>query len=121
MGLLARLGRMVPMIIVLAILAIVIYFVVQWKSSPSRAKEILIKVFTWITIAISIFFGIVTLYAGAEGNMAVLDLSVSCLIVTLVALGITRWCNHVFLKHNPHYKAKRNVKAKTKRRFPWSR
>ena len=49
-----------------------------------------------------------------------LDLGASFLVVALVGLAITRWCNHLFLKHHPSYK-KKPVKAAVKRRWPWQR
>ena len=121
MGLIARLYRMVPLIIILAVLALIIYGVVSFRRTPARAKEVLIKAFTVITIAISAFFALVTLYGLFEGHDGVIDLAGSCLVVGLVALGITRWCNHVFLKHNPHYRYKRTNKARVVKRWPWSR
>ena len=57
--------------------------------TPVRAKEVLIKVFTWLSAIIIGFFGIVSLYALFERNDAVLDLSVGFMIVGVIALGIT--------------------------------
>ena len=45
----ARLYRIIPLVIVLAIIAFAVYFVVSYRSSPNRAKEVLIKSFTWLT------------------------------------------------------------------------
>ncbi|MCI8468015.1 MAG: sodium/proton-translocating pyrophosphatase [Eggerthellaceae bacterium] len=116
----ARLSRTVPLIIALAVIAGVIYLVVTYRHSPARAKEVLIRVFTWLTGVLSAFFGLVSLYAWFEHNDGVLDLGLSFLAVALVGLGVTRWCNHVFLKHHPSYK-KKPVKATVKRRWPWQR
>ena len=41
MALVARLLQSLPLVIVLVILALVIYFVVSWARSPERAKEVL--------------------------------------------------------------------------------
>lgn len=120
MGLLARLSRVVPMIILLAVAALVIYLVVTYRHSPARAKEVLIKVFTWLTGIISGFFALASVYAFFDNAPAVLDLTVSFMAVGLIGLGITRLCNWHFLKHNPHYRQKR-LSATTKRRWPWSR
>ncbi len=120
MGLVARFSRVIPLVIALAAIAAVIYLVVTYRHSPARAKEVLIRVFTWITGVLSVFFGLVTLYALAEANAGVLDLGASFLVVALVGLAITRWCNHLFLKHHPSYK-KKPVKAAVKRRWPWQR
>jgi len=99
-----RLYRILPLILVLAIVAVVVYFILSWSKSPNKAKEILIRVFTWITIGISIFFGIVTLYAVFEQNTPVIELAGSCLGVGLVGLLITRICNHVFRKNHPNFR-----------------
>ena len=120
MGLLARLSRIVPLLLIMAVVAIVIYLVVTYRHSPTRAKEVLIKVFTWLNVVIIAFFGLASLYALFESHAGVLDLALSFAIVGLVYLGITRWCNHVFLKHNPHYRDKRQA-ARVIRRFPWKK
>lgn len=119
-GLAARLSRTIPLLIILAVLAAVIYVVVSYRRSPARAKEVLIKVFSWLCGALAAFFGIVSLYAAFESNVAVLELTASFAAVGLVGFGVARWCNHVFLKNNPHYKSK-SQKAKTKHRWPWER
>ena len=114
----ARLSRIVPLIIVLAVVAGIVYLVATYRYSPSRAKEILIKMFTWLTGILSAFFLLVTLYALLESNEAVLDLSVSFLATTLIGLVVTRICNAVFLKRHPDY---RHKPMKTREaRFPWS-
>ncbi|MCI2241007.1 guanylate cyclase [Adlercreutzia faecimuris] len=120
MGLVARLSRVVPLVIALAVVAAVIYLVVTYRHSPARAKEVLIRVFTWITGILSAFFGLVTLYALLERNDGVIDLGASFLVVALIGLAVTRWCNHVFLKNHPSYK-KKPVRATVKRRWPWQR
>ena len=50
MGLIVRMLQSLPLVIVLVILAIVIYFVVSWMHSPTKAKEVLIRFFTVISI-----------------------------------------------------------------------
>lgn len=52
----ARLSRIVPMLILLAVLAGIVYLVMAYRHSPNRAKEILIKMFTVITGGLSAFF-----------------------------------------------------------------
>ncbi|WP_241157243.1 guanylate cyclase [Adlercreutzia sp. ZJ242] len=120
LGLMARLSRMVPLLLAMAVIAAVIYLVVTYRHSPARAKEVLITTFTWLCGAITVFFGLASLYALFENNSGVLDLAASCVAVGVVGLLVTRWCNHVFLKHNPHYK-KKSQKATTKLRWPWER
>ena len=113
MGLIARLSRVVPLVIVLALAAGIIYLVV-------RAKEVLIQAFTWLCGILSAFFALASVYAFFDNAPAVLDLTLSFLAVTLVGLGITRLANRRFLKHNPSYRKKR-LAATTKRRPPWQR
>ncbi len=120
MGLIARLSRVVPLVILLAVVAGVVYLVVTYRHSPARAKEVLIRLFTWLTGVISAFFAVVSLYALFDGAPAVFDLSVSFMVVGLLGLGITRLCNRRFLKNNPAYRKKR-LATTTKRHWPWGR
>ena len=115
----ARLSRIVPLLILLAVVAGIVYLVATYRYSPSRAKEILIKMFTCITGVLSAFFLLVTLYALLERNEAVLDLSASFLAPTVIGLAVTRICNAVFLKHHPDYRHK-PMKTTREARFPWS-
>lgn len=111
-----RLVRIVPLLIVLAVLALIMYMVITYRHSPVRAKEILIKMFMAVSAAVSVFFGLVCLYAWFDGNGAVLDIAGSFLATGLIALGITYLCRAVFYKHNPAYKKK---PAKTKHFNSW--
>ena len=120
MGLLARLSRVVPLVLVLALVAGVIYLVVTYRHSPARAKEVLIRLFTWLCGALSVCFALASVYAFFDNAPAVLDLTLSFLAVSLVGLGITRLANRRFLKHNPAYRKKR-LAATTRRRWPWGR
>ena len=99
----ARLSRIVPMLIVLAVVAAIVYIVAAWRYSPNRAKELLIRIFTAITGAVSAFFLLVCAYAWLERNGAVFDLSFSFLLTALIGLAVTRICRAVFLRHNPAY------------------
>ncbi len=72
-----------------------------------RAKEVLIKVFTILTLILSAFFLLASLYALFEGNWSVLELTGMFLAIALVALVITRLCRWRMLKHHPEYKDKR--------------
>ena len=112
----ARLYRIIPLILVLALIAIIVYFVVSYRSSPNRAKEVLIKSFTWLTSILSGFFAIASLYALLERNYFALDIAASFLVVTLVALGIVLVCKAVFLKHHPQYR-KKPMRTEKKRRL----
>ena len=63
MGLIARLSRIVPLVILLAVVAAIIYLVVTYRHSPARAKEVLIQVFTWVCGVLSALFGVASVYA----------------------------------------------------------
>ena len=114
MPLLARLSRIVPLIIVLALVAGVVYVVAMFLYSPTKAKEILIKLFAFLMSVLSAFFALASLYALFEGNIDVLELTASFLATTLVALGgcsengavVTLLCRRSFIKHNPNYRKK---------------
>lgn len=114
MGFLARLSRVVPLIAALAAVALVVYVVVSAVRDSTRAKEVLIVMFTWLCGALA------ALYALVERNGAVLELAASFAAVGLAGLGVTRWCRHVFVKNHPHYKEARQ-RARVIRRWPWQR
>ncbi len=116
----ARLSRAIPFIILLAVIALVIYLIVSAVRSPSRAKEILIRIFTWVSIIIIIVCLLIALYALLDHNQAVIELSLLFALVGVVALVITRVCNYVFLKHHPHYRDSAK-KAHIIRNWPWQR
>lgn len=120
MGFLARLSRVVPLIVALAVVALVVYAVVSAVRDSTRAKEVLIAMFTWLCGALAAFFAVAALYALVERNDAVLELAASFAAVGLAGLGVTRWCHHVFVRNHPHYKEARQ-RAKVIRRWPWRR
>lgn len=100
---LARLSRILPLLILLAFIAAVVYIVMSFRYSSEKAKATLITVFTWLMGILSIGFAIVTVYAIFEQNVAVMELFASFLATTLVGLGITRICNAVFKRNHPRY------------------
>lgn len=102
----ARLSRIVPMLILLAVLAGIVYLVMAYRHSPNRAKEVLITLFTGLTGALSGFFLLVSAYAWFEHNEAVFDLGFSFLVTALIGLAVTRICRAVFLRHHPSYRKK---------------
>lgn len=106
MNVLVRLFRSLPLVVALAVLAVVVYFVVSWRRSPNRAKEVLIKLFTVLTCALTAFFALGTLYAWADGNMAVLELAAAFAVTSAIALVITRICRWRFVKNHPNYRWK---------------
>lgn len=98
-----RLYRIIPLLILMAVVAAVVYVIMSFRYSSDRAKATLITVFTWLTIVLSVFFALATLYAIFEDNGTVIELAGSCLVTTLVGLGITRLCNRIFKKNHPRY------------------
>lgn len=112
---LARLSRIIPLLVVLAVLSGIIYLVVAWRSSPNHAKEVLIKVFTVLTGSLAVFFALVSLYALSEGNVAVLDLAGSFCISALICLGVVRICRAIFVKNHPGW-GQKPMKARRSRR-----
>ena len=98
-----RLYRILPLLVLLAVIAVVVYLIMSFRYSSDRAKAALITVFTWLCAVLSVFFAIVTVYALFEQNQPVIELTGSCLVVTLVGLAITRLCNWVFRRNHPHY------------------
>lgn len=98
-----RLYRILPLLILLAVVAVVVYLIMSFRYSSEKAKATLITVFTWLCGVLSMVFGIITLYAAFEGNQPVLELTGSCLAVSLIGLAITRICNYVFRKNHPRY------------------
>ena len=98
-----RLYRIIPLLILLAFIAAVVYVIMSFRYSSDRAKATLITVFTWLTIALSVVFALGTLYAVFEQNATVIELAGSFLATTLIGLGITRLCNHIFKKNHPRY------------------
>ena len=103
----ARLSRIVPLLIVLAVIAVVVYLVATYKYSPNRAKEILIKAFTWLTGVLSGVFLLISVYAWFDGSMPVFDLALSFLATALIGLAVTRICRAVFVRHHPGWQKKR--------------
>ena len=116
----ARLSRIVPLLLFLAVVAAVIYLVVSAKRSPERAKEVLIKVFTVINGGITAFFVLVALYAWFESNSAIFDLAFWFAVAGLIGLGTTYWAKWRFLKNHPHYRMK-PMRATIKEHFPWGK
>ena len=99
----ARLSRIIPLLVILAVVAAVIYLVAAWRYSPNRAKVILIRAFTVITGVISGFFVLATAYAAFEQNWTAVEIAASFLAVGLIGLAITLICRWAYLRHHPNY------------------
>ena len=103
MPILARISRIVPLLVVMAVIAAVMYIVMSFRYSSNRAKATLITVFTWLNGIATIAFVLMALFALLDKNDVVVELGLSFAAVTLIGLGITRLCNHVFKKNHPEY------------------
>lgn len=101
-----RLVRAFPLIVALAILALVVYVFVSYWHSSVRAKSVLIKLFVGVGAVLSGFFGLVCLYAAFENNGTVLDLMLGFFAVAVLTLVIALLCRSVFLKNHPNYRKK---------------
>lgn len=98
-----RLYRILPFLILLAVVILIAYLIMSFRFTSEKAKATLIRFLTWLFGILSIFVGLVTLYALFERNQPVIELFGSCLAITLIGLVITRICNAVFRKNHPHY------------------
>lgn len=108
----ARLYRVLPLLAILAIIGIIVYIFMSWRYTPARAKEAVIKIFIALNGGLSILFALATLYAWIESNAFVADFFITCLVTTLIMLGITFICRRNFLKHNPNYRWQLTDRAK---------
>ena len=102
--LLVRLYRILPLIVVLGIVAVAVYFLVSWRHTPTHAKHALIKVFTILGIGLTGFFGVATLYALLDSNMFVAEFFLVCAAFMAILLGITLICRKIFLKRHQNFK-----------------
>lgn len=98
-----RLYRLLPFIILLAVIALIAYLIMSFRYTSEKAKATLIKFLTWLFGILSIGLGLITLYALFEHNEPVIELFGSALALTLIGLVVTRICNVVFRKNHPHY------------------
>lgn len=106
----ARLTRLLPIFAGIIVGAFVLYFVLAWLTTPTRAKGVMIKLFLALTGVVSAFFLLAILYAFIDGNMVAAEFAFTFLAPALVGLGITLVCRYIFLKHNPSF-GKTPVKA----------
>lgn len=98
-----RLYRILPLLVVLAVVAAAVYLIMSFRYSSERAKAVLIRVFAILCTVLSIIFALITLYALFEHNQPVIELFGSCLAVTAIGLAITAICNRIFKRNHPRY------------------
>ncbi len=111
----ARLIRCLPLVVILGVAALIVFLYVSYKSSPNRAKEVLISFFTRLCAGLSVLFVLACVYALLDKNTFALDIAASFLGVSLVALGIVKLCELRFRRNNPQYR-RRASKSRVKRR-----
>lgn len=103
----ARITRLIPLVLALLVIGFIIYVVAEIKYSPLRAKQIVLKVFIWITSILTGLFLLVCLYCLLDGfNIPAFELFLSCACVPALGLVITLICRAVFLKNHPSYRHK---------------
>lgn len=100
----ARFTRILPLLVVMALVAAVIYVAVSWRSSPNRAKELLIRIFFGINGLICVFFGLAALYALFESNSVAVELALSFFAMGAIGLVVTAICRAIFRQNHPHYR-----------------
>ena len=100
----ARFTRILPLLVVMALVAAVIYVAVSWRSSPNRAKELLIRIFFGINGLICVFFGLAALYAFFESNSVAVELALSFFAMGAIGLVVTAICRAIFRQNHPHYR-----------------
>ena len=99
-----RLTRVAPFLAVLAVLAVVIYIIARFRFPSARAKQIVIDVFTVISVVLCVGLAFITLMTVLDSNMFAVELFGSFLVAALLGLLIVRLCNRSFLKKYPQYK-----------------
>ena len=92
MNALVRLVRAAPLVIFLAVVAVLVYALVSWARSPRRAKEVLVRLFLVLTAPLTMLFCLASAYAVLEGNQPVLDMFSAFAAVSALALGVTCVC-----------------------------
>ena len=103
MNALVRLVRALPLVVMLAVLAVLVYCLVASFRSPDRAKEVLIKLFVALNGVLTAFFCLTSAYAVFEANEPVLELASAFAAVTVLAFAIAMACRWLFLRRRPGY------------------
>lgn len=98
-----RLYRILPFLILLAVVVLIAYLIMSFRYTSEKAKATLIKFLTWLFSILSVLLGLITLYALFEHNGPVIELFGSCVAITVIGFVVTRICNAIFRKNHPHY------------------
>ena len=117
----ARLTRLLPIFFGIAIAAMALYVYVSIRYTPVKAKELLIKIFTVLFGATTIFFLLATAYAALDSaRPEAVELMASFLVPFATGLAVTLVCRAVFLHNHPAYRLK-PVRAETVKEPLWKR
>lgn len=98
-----RLYRILPFIIVLAVLALAIYLIMSFRYTSSKAKAVMIRIFFWLFAVLSVVLLAITIFALLDKNAIVAELFGSCLAISAAGLVITLICRAIFRKNHPYY------------------
>ena len=101
-----RLTRIIPFVIVLAVVAALIYLIARFRLPSAHAKNVVIQFFTAITAVLSVAMLLIALYGAFDGNEFAVELFGSFFVAALLGLIITRICNWRFVKKYPQYAMK---------------
>lgn len=117
---LARLARSLPIALALLVAAGIIYVVAAWRTSPNRAKLILIRGCTILCLGVVVFFLVAAAYALIDNNPIAAEIALTFALPGVIGLVITFVCRSIFLKHHPQY-AQTPVRAEYIDQRPWMR
>ena len=104
----ARILSLLPILAIFAAFALLGYLYLSYKQSPARAKEVLIKLFIILSVALCAVFILICIYSLLDNNEMIFELSAALLVISIAMLLVVLICRYIFLKHNPSYKLPRN-------------
>ncbi len=96
--LLLMLYRALPLVVVLALGALVAYLLIASWRSPDRAKRVVLRAFTGITGFLTVFFCVATAYAWLENNLYVLEFMGALAVASALGLVITCLLHRRYVK-----------------------
>lgn len=99
--------RLLPLEIILLVAAYAGFKILSNRKNSTIAKEALIKVVMWFNIVLGAIFLLIALYALADGNNWVIEITLAFAIICAIFLAIALICKHNFLKRRPNYPWKR--------------
>ena len=121
MPIVARLTRLLPIIIGIVLAALALYVFVSIRYTPVKAKEVLIKVFTVFFGVTTIFFILATIYAALDSTRPeAVELMLTFLLPFAFGLALTLVFRAIFLHNHPAYKL-RPVRTQTIKEPLWKR